>query len=163
MGIVLAFCSVFSYSVANLFGKKAAASSDLVPGFVFQYGLVTAFSLFFALLSGQSFFLPTVELLVLATLLGVSGYAGIYAYLASSRHMPLGVSLAIAYGYVVVLYFANAKMFASEALSWPKLAIAVSFFVSVVAFLVLENRKGRNVFRHVWLPLSSLVAWTLYF
>ncbi len=77
--------------------------------------------------------------------------------------MPLGVSLAIAYGYVIVLYFVNAKMFPSDALSFPRLAIAMAFFVSVAAFLVLENRKGRNIFRYVWLPLVSLVSWTAYF
>lgn len=31
MGVIFAFLSAFSYSVANLFGKKAAATSDLVP------------------------------------------------------------------------------------------------------------------------------------
>lgn len=96
-------------------------------------------------------------------MLGISGYAGIFAYLASSKHMPLGVSLAIAYGYVIVLYFVNAEMFPSETLSFPRLAIATAFFASVAAFLVLESRKGRNIFQHVWLPLVSLVSWTVYF
>ncbi|MDQ1344263.1 MAG: hypothetical protein QG650_983 [Patescibacteria group bacterium] len=141
MGIVFAFLSVFSYSAANLFGKKAAVSSDLVPGFVVQYGLVTLFSVFFGLLSGQAFFEFSPEIWVCAAILGIAGYSGIYAYLVSSRHMPMGVSLSLAYGYVVVLYFVNARMFVSEALSDAKLAIALAFFASIAAFLANERKK----------------------
>lgn len=163
MGVIFAFLSAFSYSVANLFGKKAAATSDLVPGFVAQYGLVTVFSVFFGLLSGQAYFSYSAELVLLAAILGISGYAGIFALLTSSRHMPMGISLSLAYGYVVVLYFANARFFPEEALSVPKLAVALAFFASIAAFLVSESRKGSSMLRYLWLPLVSLVSWTFYF
>lgn len=163
MGVFFAFLSVLAYSVANLFGKRAASESDLVSGFVAQYGLVTVFSLLFALFSGQAFFSVAPETFVVSALLGAFGYAGIFALLVSSRHMSMGTSLSIAYGYVVVLYLVNARLFPSEILSWPKLAVAVAFFVSVVAFLLLEGKKGSSVAKYAWLPFVSLVSWTLYF
>ena len=163
MGVIFAFLSAFSYSVANLFGKKAAATSDLVPGFVAQYGLVTVFSVFFGLLSGQAFFSYSPQLAIAAAVLGISGYAGIFALLTSSRYMSMGISLSLAYGYVVVLYFVNARLFESEALSVSKLAVALAFFASVAAFLVSEGRKGSSLLKYVWLPAISLVSWTFYF
>lgn len=163
MGIFFAFLSAFSYSVANLFGKKAAVSADLVPSFVAQYGLVTVFSILFGFLSGQAVFGFSFELAVCSAILGIAGYAGIYALLVSSRHMSMGVSLSLAYGYVVVLYFANAKLFPSEALSDAKLALALAFFATTAAFLANEGKKGGKILRYAWLPMTSLVAWTLYF
>lgn len=77
--------------------------------------------------------------------------------------MPMGISLSLAYGYVVVLYFANARLFPEEALSVPKLAVALAFFASIAAFLASESRKGNSIFKHLWLPAVSLVSWTFYF
>lgn len=77
--------------------------------------------------------------------------------------MPMSVSLAIAYGYVIVLYFVNAEIFPSEALSPQKLAIAGLFFASIAAFLVSESKKGGSIARYAWLPGVALLSWTVYF
>lgn len=163
MGIFFAFLSSFAFSVSNLFGKKAAATSDLVPGFVIQYGLVALFALFFGLLSGQPLFAFDFRTILAALMLGVCGYSGIFAYLASSRHMSMGVALSLAYGYVIVLYFVNARIFPSEALSLPKLGVALAFFASIAYFLVSESKKGTGFMKYVWLPMATLVCWTGYF
>ena len=124
---------------------------------------MTLFSAAFGYFSGEAFFGFSADVLPYAAVLGVAGYAGIFAYLSSSRHMPLSTALAIAYGYVVVLYFVNARLFEAERLSNAKFAFAFAFFATVAAFLFHANRSGAKFLRHVWMPLVSLVCWTAYF
>lgn len=75
----------------------------------------------------------------------------------------MGIALSLAYGYVVVLYFVNARFFPEEALSASKLVVALLFFASIAAFLVSEGKKGSPIIKYLWLPVVSLISWTLYF
>ncbi len=164
MGIAFAILSALSMSVSNVFGKRAASYGGLVPSFVVQYGTVFALSVIaFSLFSDDGIPL-SLRTLAYAAVLGTFGYAGIFAYLASSRKIPMGTSLSVAYGYVPVLFFVNAAVFPdTEALSVPKLAFAASFFATVVAFLVHSSRTKSAFLRHAWMPLTTLVCWTAYF
>jgi hypothetical protein len=76
----------------------------------------------------------------------------------------MGTFLAVANGYVVVLYFLGARMFPeTETLPVTKILVGILFFLVVTAFLAHDGRKGGGFLRYAWMPIVTLVSWTTYF